>query len=128
MNLPSSKGALYRLARLMDRIGLPGPLARLWQRGFPSPHLSYFHPELLAELLGRAGFREVHRGSLATFTHAGLWQRLRWDRGSSLPVAAAMWMGLSLMIPFARILPSDISLQVFERDGGDARAASGNEP
>ena len=77
LNLPSSSGAVFRAATLLDRIGLHGPLDRLWQRGFPSPHLSYFDPDGLASLAARHGFREVHRSDLATVALGGLWKRLR---------------------------------------------------
>lgn len=56
VNLPSSKGALFRIARALDRCGVHGPFDRLWQRGFPSPHLTYFHPDLLGAFVARAGF------------------------------------------------------------------------
>lgn len=115
--IPSSKGVLFRLARLFSRAGLHGPLDRLWQRGFPSPHLTYFHPDALDRLLRPHGFREVHRASLPSFTRKGLWQRLRYDQRSSFLVSAVQWLILGLLSPLQRLLPSDISFQVFVREG-----------
>lgn len=113
--LPSSKGVLFRLARLFSRVGLHGPLDRMWQRGFPSPHLTYFHPVALAGMLQSHGFREVHRDTLPSFSRTGLWQRLRYDRGSSLVVSAVQWLALVLLSPLQALFPSDISFQVFVR-------------
>jgi SAM-dependent methyltransferase len=114
--LPSSRGVLFRLARLLSRLGLHGPLDRLWQRGFPSPHLTYFHPAALEALLRPHGFREVHRATLPSFTRKGLWQRLRYDRRSSRYVSALQWLVLGLLSFIQALLPSDISFQVFVRE------------
>jgi SAM-dependent methyltransferase len=114
--LPSSEGVLFRLARLLSRCGLHGPLDRLWQRGFPSPHLSYFHPSALAALFLPRGFREIYRGTLPSFTRKGLWQRLRYDRESSWLVSSVQWLVLSALSPMQGLLPADISFQVFIRE------------
>ena len=113
LNLPDSRGTVFRTASLLDRIGLHGPLDRLWQKEFPSPHLYYFNPDSLAALARRHGFREVHRGELATIELRGLWQRLRYDRTASLLAAVVSWVAVTLALPVLRLLTSDISLQVF---------------
>jgi SAM-dependent methyltransferase len=114
--IPSSEGTLFRLARLFSRAGLHGPLDRLWQRGFPSPHLTYFHPDALDRLLGPHGFREIHRATLPSFSRKGLWQRLRYDQRSSFLVSAVQWLALGVLSPMQALLPSDISFQVFVRE------------
>ena len=119
--LPSSKGFLFRLARLLCRVGLHGPWTALWQRGFPSPHLTYFHPDALERLLRPHGFREVHRATLPSFSRKGLWQRLRYDQRSSFLVSAVQWLALGLLSPMQALLPSDISFQVFVREEHAAR-------
>ncbi len=116
LNLPNSRGAVFRVSALLDRIGLHGPLDRLWQKEFPSPHLHYFHPDCLAVLATRHGFREVHRGDLATIELRGLWQRLRYDRTSSLPASILSWLAIALAFPVLHLLPSDISLQLFVKE------------
>ncbi|MBK9964435.1 MAG: methyltransferase domain-containing protein [Holophagales bacterium] len=114
--LPSARGALFRPARFFSRLGLHGPLDRMWQRGFPSPHLSYFHPAALEAMLRPQGFREVYRGTLPSFTRRGLWQRLRYDRRSSRLVCAVQWLALSLLSSIQGLLPADISFQLFIRE------------
>ncbi len=115
LTLPSNKGVLFRVARLLSWLGFSGPLDRMWQRGFPSPHISYFHPEALAALLLRYGFREVHRGSLPSLSRKGLWNRLTYDRQSSRFQSALLFPILYLLAPVLKLLPADIAFQVFRR-------------
>jgi 2-polyprenyl-3-methyl-5-hydroxy-6-metoxy-1,4-benzoquinol methylase len=117
LNLPNSRGTLFRTAALFDSIGLSGPYERLWQKGFPSPHLSYFHPAALSRLAGREGFAEIHRGRLVSLDIGGLWQRLRYNRSTGIAASAFLWCGIALAAPFLRVLPGDISLQIFRAPG-----------
>lgn len=116
INLPCSKGIFYQLATLLDRIGFSSPLERMWQKQFASPHLAYFTPSQLFQLAEQFGFTEVHRSSLPSFETQGLWERLRYDRTTSLFSSAIIWLSLLLLNPLLQILPSDISLQMFRLD------------
>jgi 2-polyprenyl-3-methyl-5-hydroxy-6-metoxy-1,4-benzoquinol methylase len=113
LNLPSSRGIVYRVAHVLHGAGVRGPHDRLWQAGLPSPHLSYFHPDCLARLVAGESFDETERGTLPLYDVPTLWSRLRFARGTSLPVAAATWLALASMSPFLRWLPADISYQIF---------------
>lgn len=113
VNAPNRAGIFYRLARLLDRLGLPASLERLWQVGFPSPHLYYFTPSDLVVLGRRHGFEEIHRSRLLTLGIRGLWSRIRYDRSVSTLRAAALWMGLAPLCLLLVVLPPDISLQIF---------------
>jgi hypothetical protein len=115
LNLPSSRGVFYRLAEALDRAGLSSPLERLWQKGFPSPHLSYFDPDQLRRLMERHGMVEIDRSTLPSIRIDGLWARLRYDRRSAPAAAAAVWLGVAAAAPVLRHLPGDISLQIFRR-------------
>jgi SAM-dependent methyltransferase len=120
LNLPSSKGIVFRIADALSRFGMHGPHHRMWQYGFPSPHLSYFHPESLKRLALRYGFVEVDRATLTPFDVAGLWDRLRFDRAVSWPFAALAWVALTAASPVIPLLPADISLQIFRTMPQDA--------
>ena len=87
----------------------------MWQRNFPSPHLSYFNPSVLRQMMEVAGFTLVHEQALRSVDHSGLWRRLRYG-GSSVPASAAAWLCLTLLVPILRLLPADISLQIFRLD------------
>ena len=115
INLPDARGALYRLASLLASVGLRRPLERLWQKGFPSPHLTYFTAPLLRRLAARHGFRPIYSGHLPSVAWRGLWSRLRYDRRSTVAGAALAWAATSALLPALRALPSDISLEIFEK-------------
>jgi len=116
LNLPSSRGPLFRVAHPLAALGWRQPLDRLWQRGFPSPHLSYFDPENLSALLARHGFEPVARLALPALERGSLWQRLRLDRHGSWPAAALAWVALQCAIPVLRRLPSDAIALVFRQN------------
>jgi len=113
LNLPSSRGVVFQLAALLARCGIRQPYERLWQKGYPSPHLSYFHPDALAKLAERAGFNEIYRGTLDLLDRHGLWQRLRQDRRASIPGTALTWLAITAALPLMSWFPADIALQIF---------------
>ena len=84
ITLPSSKGVLFLMAKLLNRLGIHGPFDRMWQRNFPSPHLSYFDPDNLSELVQNHHFHEIYRSNLNSVTTKGLWERLRYDKNAPL--------------------------------------------
>jgi SAM-dependent methyltransferase len=115
LNLPSSRGVFYRLARLLNRLGLPGPFERMWQVGLPSPHVHYFHSENLATLLQRKGFLVKKTGRLASVHLKGLYTRLAFTNdGQSLFKKLALYLGILCALPVLRLLPGDIMYVVVE--------------
>lgn len=115
INLPSSRGVFYRTAEALRCVGWRAPHDRMWQVGFPSPHLSYFHPDALARLAADCGLEEVDRQALPSILHRGMWRRLRYDPRASWITCAITWVAISLAIPVVRLLPADISLAIFRR-------------
>ena len=77
--------------------------------------------EALACLARREGLFEVYRGTLDSFEFEGLWQRLRYDRTSSILGSAATWIAITLAGLLLRRLPADISLQIFMQGGEHQR-------
>lgn len=120
VNLPSSRGTLFRVAALMDRLGISGPYERLWQKGFPSPHLSYFHPAALTRFVERQGFAQIYSGRLDSIDVRGLWQRVRYDRNAGVASSAIIWTGVMIASPLLRLLPEDIALQIFRVRAGQS--------
>lgn len=114
VNLPSSKGMLYRIARLMDRIGLSGPYDRLWQKGFPSPHISYFNPANLCRLVEQdAHLVQVATYSLPSLSRTDLWPRIRSSHSGM--AGFAMFAGVWLLSFVVDSLPADIHVAVFRK-------------
>ena len=117
INLPDARGPFYRAALLLARAGIRAPLERLWQKDFPSPHLSYFKAPLLRTLAQRLGLQPVYSSRLPSVALRGLWSRLRYDKSASAIGSGAAFAATCALLPFLRALPSDISLEIFEKTG-----------
>ena len=117
VNLPSSRGVLYRIANGLDACGVHGPFDRLWQRWFPSPHISYFNPDSLRDLVGRHGFVEEARRAVPSVQLRGLWQRLRYDKTAGLLPSLVAYAAIAPAVPIIAALPADTVAQVFRRRG-----------
>ena len=116
LNLPDANGTLFRLGSLLARAGSFALFDRLWQRGFPSPHVYYFRSRNLRALVEAGGFDWVEETRLPSIQLRGLRARLRMDPTLRGPGAALAFGSLTLAYPFLRwVLPSDIFLQVYRR-------------
>jgi SAM-dependent methyltransferase len=115
INLPVSNGVVFRYARLAAKIGVTGPLRRMWQEGLPSPHLSYFSAENLPKLMSKTGFVLVRHHSLESIMVDGLYERIRYDKKVSTATAIAMYGLAHLMRLFGRIAQSDVQYFVFRK-------------
>lgn len=75
--VPTSEGIGYRIANRLRTVGINGPFERLWQRGYPSPHLWYFREDNLITLAKSEGLRITARGRLKSIEREGLQQRIQ---------------------------------------------------
>jgi SAM-dependent methyltransferase len=115
LNLPDVGGLGFRLSRALRRVHVRGPYERLWQVGFPSPHLWYFSRRGLVSLLARHGMRAPVVSSLPSVTRRGLWQRVHFDRRPS-PASTVQCALLWLLVPlFNRRATADAMLVVAVR-------------
>jgi len=122
LNLPNCRGVFFRVASVLQKLGMSGPLRRLWQEGMPSPHLHYFAPDNLKRLLQRHGFEVVERTSLVSVRREGLMARLRYypqGRWTATLLGPFLW----LAVPLLQRLPADI-LVVVARMGESPQSAS----
>ncbi len=109
LNLPSSKGIFYRLAKWLCRLGLRAPFGRMWQVGLPSPHVHYFHPDNLMNLLRKQGYVVKKTGHLSSVHLKGLYSRLVFTKAKrSVINGTALYLGVLCLLPILRVLPSDI--------------------
>lgn len=115
VNIPSATGLGYRAARGLARIGLLGPFKRFWQHGLPSPHMHYFQPSALTQMIERHGLQTRLVAPLTAIEREGLWARIHMERRPS-PVTVIGFVGLWLGIPILN-LPrnSDIMLVLAQR-------------
>ncbi|MEC5385591.1 class I SAM-dependent methyltransferase [Uliginosibacterium sp. H3] len=120
LNLPSSSGVFYRTSRLLLNLGIGGFFERLWQKDLPSPHLHYFCQENLRQLLERNGFKEIAVGRLSTISMKGLYTRVSYTRGHSLPVRLLICLIVTLAFPIIFMMPSDIVYSLSTKNGGES--------
>lgn len=115
VNAPSRRGFLYRLSQVLARVGLPGSFERMWQLGFPSPHVHYFDTDSMAKLAMKAGFTLESRSQLPSVAVRGLYARVRYSR--DVPAAKALFLtvAVTLMAPLLAVTPPDIEVWVFRR-------------
>lgn len=113
INLPCSSGVFYRTSKFLARWRLAASFERMWQKGFPSPHLSYFSADGLREVCDQHCFDEIVRMRLPSLVSEGLWERIRFGGDGAIVVDALKWGILTAGRPLLDLLPADISLQVF---------------
>ncbi len=116
INLPNKNGIFYRLATILKTFGMSKPMDRMWQKDFPSPHLSYFSPSLLEKLTQRHGFHEIERQRLETLTTKGLWERILYDQTMNIILSRVIYAAVFCLVPLLSILPPDITVQYFRKD------------
>jgi len=118
LNCPDRRGLYFRVADLLDRLGVAGPFDRLWQKGLPSPHVWYFVPADLERAASRRGLAPAGRVRLNTVAFAGLWSRIRYVRGQSLWLSLAAYAFTLASWPVARLTVSDATACFFRKPGG----------
>ena len=104
INLPSSHGAIFRIASMLDKIGISSPYERLWQKDFTSPHVSYFSPKNLKTMIElKIKLRQKLMFSLPSVLRKGLYARVKISHTSiiDLMMFLAAW-SLSFVFPMLR--------------------------
>lgn len=110
LNAPARTGVLYGMSRLLARIGFPASFERMWQKGFPSPHVHYLDDSTVQKIASRSGLQLVGTYTLPTLSVHGLYARIRYDRNVSRIKAAVITVAMTLLAPFFKLLPADIKV------------------
>jgi SAM-dependent methyltransferase len=121
VNIPNSRGIVYRSATVAHRIGITTIFDRLWQCGFPSPHLWYFDEPGLSRLAESEGLEKVYGGVLDSVDRHGLWERAHADRRPSAVTIAGVaggWLAAPLL---NSRWASDIMHLIFRRPAAEER-------
>lgn len=114
VNSPARTGTLYRISKLLDRIGLPSSFERMWQKDFPSPHVHYFDDASIRAIGERAGLKLEKISTLPSLSTKGLYARIRYDRNMPAWKAWAITVVLSVASPMLKLMPSDIKVWVLK--------------
>lgn len=118
LNVPTSSGIVFRVSTAAARHGrLRDVHARLWQVGFPSPHLWYFDEDNLTMLCEAAQFERVHSGALASMSVRGLWSRAHFDRAVTARSALTVTAGCLAAPLLNRPMLSDVMHLVLRAPG-----------
>ena len=115
LSCPNQRGFFYRLADLLDRLGISAPLGRMWQRGLASPHVWYFEAEHLERLGHRHGLAHVSTIELSPLTWRGLADRIFYVRDQSKLMGVLTLMAVAPIIPILKLLPRDIAIAILQK-------------
>lgn len=107
VNLPMAAGTLYWTSKLLFRVGITGPFERMWQKGFPSPHLYYFSRRALFAIFRRAGFVPEREVAMPALSIPGLWSRIICGERRFL-FAFAYYIAGIVSVPILLIFPRDV--------------------
>jgi 2-polyprenyl-3-methyl-5-hydroxy-6-metoxy-1,4-benzoquinol methylase len=123
LNLPTSSGFLYKTATLLDHVGFDTPFNRLWQKGLPSPHVSYFNESNLRRLAtAHTRLTMIDQVRLSSIKREGLHARVTSvNKGATAELLFAGAWAFSFV---ADVLPSDIMALLFQRQLGPAEDRS----
>lgn len=125
VNAPARTGVLYRVARVMARMGAPASFERLWQKGFPSPHVHYLDDGSMRAIGARTGLRLQRARTLPSLSVKGLYARIRYDRSVSTAKAMALTAALSVLAPAMRLLPADIKVWMLQVESDPVSGMAG---
>lgn len=114
LNLPSSHGIFYRIAKALCYFGIYGPFERLWQKNMPSPHVHYFHKNNLHELV-KQYFNEIKIGTLSSFCFNGLFTRISYAKTNHIAIRYVLYCVIIILYPLLKILPDDIMYSIYKR-------------
>jgi SAM-dependent methyltransferase len=115
INAPNRMGALYRISKRLLRLGSSGAFNRMWQLGFPSPHVHYLDTNAVTALAERHGFTLLASERLPSVTISGLYSRVRYSKDVSPLKASFLTAAVAAAIPALTILSPDIKVWFLRR-------------
>lgn len=101
-------GALFHAARLLQRAGIDGPLAQLYQVGTSPPHVSYFSRDSIARLVRDCGLEVVEELGDLDFEPESIGARAVPLAGIPRPVSRALGSLAARICDNARLYDSII--------------------
>jgi SAM-dependent methyltransferase len=121
LSLPVADGFIYRTAKRLARLGYNEPFERLWQVGYPSPHLYYFSHRGVVRLFEAAWLPLACTEPLPAIKIKGLWPRIRYGEPSAF-LAIGSYAAALAMAPVLGILSPDTVAFFFRRGESPSHA------
>jgi SAM-dependent methyltransferase len=115
INAPDRRGLFYRLSKLFAKAGRTGAFHRMWQVGFPSPHLYYFDTSSLNKIAAASGFTVIAERPLPSIVAKGLYERINYARNVPRLRSFVITIGILALIPFLKVFHSDITVWLLEK-------------
>ncbi|WP_456953775.1 class I SAM-dependent methyltransferase [Lysobacter sp. HA35] len=115
INAPDRTGVLYRISKVLCRLGFANAFNRMWQEGFPSPHVHYLDGNWFQQLARRHGLNIVRAMRLESITFDGLYNRILIDPSTSRAGAALLTASIAVALPALRVAPPDIRVWILAR-------------
>ena len=115
LNCPDRQGIFYRVASLINHLGISGPFNRLWQRDTPSPHRWYFKRDDLFQIGARCGFVPLATVDLVTLSSQGLYHRIFYMKGQGKFLSILTLIGVYILLPFIKFFPSDLGVALMRK-------------
>jgi len=116
INAPNRSGALYRISKKLLRFGRSGAFDRMWQLGFPSPHVHYLDTSTILTLAERHSFSLLASERLPAVSISGLYSRVRYSKEVSPLKASLLTLAVAAAIPILTLLPPDIKVWFLSRE------------
>jgi len=113
---PDSNGFYYRLALLLFLLGWKAPFFRMWQKGYPSPHLYYFNSRNLEKLVSSYGFRLIEDREVPTYTLKGIWGRIHVDKKRPSLFSVLLYISvMAVSLTVQRLFKSDFRFHIYQK-------------
>ncbi len=115
LNLPNSKGIIYKISKKLVNFRFTKFFDRMWQKQFSSPHLHYFNLSNLIKMLTKHRFHIKNNGYLKAISTKGLYTRTTHDSNTPILYSIFIYIGIILFLPISKMFPSDIMYVIAKR-------------
>lgn len=105
LSLPSADGFVFRLGLALAKLGVYGPLERMFQVHYPFPHLYYFAARSLRRLAATHGFSLLTLADLPGFRLSGSLRRAQMDRAEAAGARLGIYANAAALTAFALLQP-----------------------
>lgn len=112
LNLPNKNGFIYRLSKIIKRLGIVEPFHRLWQKDFSSPHISYFSDANITRFVDNySALCLLESYYLPSIIKEGLEERIQ--STFSHFIGKLIYYVFVAALPIIKCLPQDIMVYVY---------------
>lgn len=116
INVPNSHGLFFKLSYILKKLGSNVLWDRLWQAMFYTPHIHYFSPKSLTNIVEKHNFIKVHGPKpLPVISFDNLWGRISAVPNTPYFVKLTQYFSFILLYPIYKISTKDSFFIVFQK-------------